>query len=165
MRLEPPAATCTIFTFKDGFLSRIAHDLRIRVKSFWIEIEGDRIRAEFDARSLEVETAMKDGRPHDALGPADKEKIRATIAGEVLHTSRHPTVSFESDSFDAESVRGTLKLHGASRPLSFRVERAGVQRKIRVTIHQPDYGIEPYRAALGALKLKPDVIVELTLPG
>lgn len=165
MRLEPPAATCTIFTFKDGFLSRIAHDLRIRVKSFWIEADEQRIRAEFDVRSLEVETAMKDGRPHDALAPADKEKIRATIAGDVLHTTRHPTVSFESESFDADSVRGTLKLHGTSRPLSFRIEKSGGERKIRVTLHQPDFGIEPYRAALGALKLKPDVIVELTLPG
>lgn len=165
MRLEPPAVTCTIFTFKDGLLSRIAHDLRIRVKSFWIEVDEQRIRAEFDVRSLEVETAMKDGHPHDALAPADKEKIRATIAADVLHTSRHPTVSFESESFDAHSVRGTLKLHGTSRPLSFRIEQSGDQRKVRATIHQPDFGIEPYRAALGALKLKPDVIVELTLPG
>jgi polyisoprenoid-binding protein YceI len=164
MRFEPPAATCFIFTFKEGFLSRIAHDLRIRVARFWIEVEADRIRAEFDARSLEVETAMKDGRPHDALGPADRDKIRATIANDVLETGRFPTVVFESSSFDGGTIRGSLTLHGTTRSIALPIEKSGNLRKIRWTLHQPDFGIAPYRAALGALKLKPDVIVELTLP-
>jgi hypothetical protein len=33
-----------------------------------------------------------------------------------------------------------------------------------VKIHQPDFGIKPYTAALGALKVKPDVLVRVSVP-
>jgi hypothetical protein len=32
-------------------------------------------------------------------------------------------------------------------------------RDARITVHQPDFGIRPYRALLGALAVKPDVVV------
>jgi hypothetical protein len=35
---------------------------------------------------------------------------------------------------------------------------------MEVTLHQPDFRIEPYRAALGALKIKPDVRVRVRIP-
>jgi hypothetical protein len=33
-----------------------------------------------------------------------------------------------------------------------------------VTLHQPDYGIKPYSAMLGTLKIRPDVKVRIRLP-
>jgi len=34
-----------------------------------------------------------------------------------------------------------------------------------VPIHQPDFGIKPYSAMLGALKVKPDLVVRCSVPG
>jgi hypothetical protein len=31
-------------------------------------------------------------------------------------------------------------------------------------LHQPDFGIKPFSAALGALKVKPDVIIRVSVP-
>jgi hypothetical protein len=33
-----------------------------------------------------------------------------------------------------------------------------------MNIHQPDFGIKPYTAALGALKVKPEVMVRISVP-
>jgi hypothetical protein len=33
-----------------------------------------------------------------------------------------------------------------------------------IKLHQPDFGIKPFTAALGALKVKPDVVVRVSVP-
>jgi hypothetical protein len=42
--------------------------------------------------------------------------------------------------------------------------RSGARLSGEVVIHQPDFGIEPYRALGGALRVRPDVSVEFDLP-
>ena len=93
---DSSTAECCVFTFKEGLLSPVAHDLRLRVTRFEIEV-GDVVNASFDATSLVVDAPMKDGRENpSALTAADKTKIAGQIRDDVLHASRHPQITFRS---------------------------------------------------------------------
>ena len=171
-RIDAGSAECLIFTYKEGLLSPIAHDLKIRVSRFTVDIDpaSRAVEARFDARSLEVVCAQQDG--HDrpgALSDADKRKIEATLAADVLEAARHPEVRFVSTSVEPEGegyrVQGQLTLHGVTRPISFTTRPSASQQVAEVTLSQPDFGIKPYRAMLGALKLRADVTVRAALPG
>ena len=63
-----------VFTFKAGLLSRVAHDLRLRVERFGITREGDSIRARFEANSLRVDGVMEGGRL-DASGRVQRSSV------------------------------------------------------------------------------------------
>jgi hypothetical protein len=51
-----------------------------------------------------------------------------------------------------------------SRPLSATARREGERLVCAVRLSQPDFGIRPYKAFLGALKVQAEVRVELSLP-
>src|SRR5688572_3498725 len=97
-------AECFVFTFKDGLLSPIAHDLRIKVTRFTVVVEAGVVTASFDTASLRVDTPMKDGKENPtALGEVDKEKIASQIRNDVLHSSQHPEARFQSRSVKERS--------------------------------------------------------------
>ena len=158
------------FTFMEGLLSAIAHDLEIRVERFRIEWDdaGSKVTATFDPKSLRVAHALVRGAPSpSSLSHADLAKIAENIQREVLGPSA-PEVRFESTSIegDGESRRitGTLALHGRSRALTTTATRSGAHWATTVTLDQRDFGIKPYSAMLGTLKIKPEIRVELRLP-
>jgi polyisoprenoid-binding protein YceI len=166
-------ARVRVFTFKEGILSAVAHDLEIEVRRVAIDVADDasRLRCEIDASSLRVLYAVVDGRPApSALSDRDKRKIEQTIVEDVLHAARHPKVRFEASLSwtDAQpsvpSIEGILELHGRSRSVRVSVEPRGQDLLATATLHQPDFGIAPYSAMFGTLKLKPDVRVEVSIP-
>lgn len=166
-KLDQSSAECAVFTFKEGLLSSVAHDLRIAVTRFELELEGARLTARFDTTSLRVDTPMKDGAPNpSALGAADKEKIAAQIRDDVLHSSKFPEALFRSTSVTVcgdggYEVAGELTLHGVTKPLRARSQLVSGRQEVELRLHQPDFGITPYRAMLGTLKIQPDVVVRL----
>lgn len=168
-RFEPDRAELLVFTYKAGLLSSIAHDLRIRVTRFWIEADSEApsVRAEMDADSLHVETAMRNGRAHSGLDEKDKREIEGNIRNDVLDTRRHPKIRFTSTRVerigDGWRVEGDLELGGATRPIRLRAAAEGDLLVIEHTLHQPDWGIRPYRAALGTLRVQADVKVRVSL--
>lgn len=174
MRFEPPDAECLIYTFKEGLLSAIAHDLAIRVGRLSVELGGAEgpLQARFDAGSLRVVSAMAGGVPTSALSDGDRRTIERNLADEVLDARHHPEIRFVARSVSGEGdrrrVEGTLTLRGRQRPLGFEVVRGagegGVRWRAEVRLHQPDFGIKPYSAMLGTLKIRPDVLVKLSLP-
>lgn len=171
-KLTEREARCRVFTFKEGLLSAVAHDLEIDVQRLTVEWPDDRsrVRAVFDARSLHVLHAMHDGQPNPSgLSDRDKRKIEGTIADDVLHASREPEIVFEASvtmlEADAHArLEGTLRLAGRTRPIVLEAVRRGDAWTCTATLHQPDYGITPYSAMLGTLKIKPDVRVEVRVP-
>jgi polyisoprenoid-binding protein YceI len=167
-KLEASQVRCHVLTYKEGLLSAVAHDLWIDVTRMSVEVDGaaGKVEATFDATSLAVRCAMKDGaeRP-DALSAKDKRDIEDNIAKDVLGTKKHKEIRFRSRSVTAQGsgyvVSGTLELKGSARDVSFDLRPVGEQLEAKVRIHQPDFGIKPYSAMLGALKIKPDVDVIL----
>jgi len=163
-------AKVRVFTFKEGLLAAVAHDLEIDVPVFNIDVEEESVRATFFARSLRVLHAMDGSTPKpNALSARDKTNIESNIAGDVLHSARYPEIRFEgivkrSETSEAEaSIEGTLSIAGRSRKVRIDARLEGGEWRAETTIHQPDFGIKPYSAMLGALKIKPDVRVTLSL--
>jgi polyisoprenoid-binding protein YceI len=162
---------CLVFTFKEGLLSKIAHDLKVRVTQLTVDVTPTSVRAELDLRSLRVVNAMKDGAENpDALSDSDKVKIADQIAKEVLNADQHPTAVFSSRSVTRRgdggySIAGDLSLHGVTKPLQAETKVEGNQQVVTIELHQPDYGITPFKAMMGTLKVKADVIVRLSAPG
>ena len=166
---DATTATCRIFTFKEGALSAVAHDLELAVDRFAIVVADDQaIDATFQAGSLRVLHAVKDGRASDALSANDKQKIARSIADDVLHSARFPEIRFRSSSVTAAgtgfAIAGELTLHGKARPLQVTTRLEGSVQVAEGRLHQPDFGIKPYSAMLGALKVKADVTLRLMVP-
>lgn len=164
-------AECRVFTFKEGLLSAVAHDLEIGVGRFHLEWDDARTRVEgrWEAESLRVMHAQKGGVPSPgALSDRDRKKIESNIQDEVLETRRFPEVRFTSSAIEAKGegwvVRGTLELHGRSREIAATVSREGERWVTEVTLHQPDFGITPYSAMMGTLRIKPEVRVRIAVP-
>lgn len=174
-----PSASCHIFTFKEGLLSGVAHDLKLVVEKCAIEYtKGDpagdadsvtAISATFDPRSIRVVCAQRDGRDQPSSLSADnRAEIERHIQQDVLHTDRYPEIRFSSTSVRKRSggldVSGELFLHGQRRPLSVQVTSQSGRWSCEVRLHQPDFGIKPFSAALGTLRVKADLTVTLSVP-
>ncbi len=162
---------CLVFVYKEGLLSKLAHDLKLQVDRFSIEYDEAerRVVATFDPSSFQVVCAMADGKDDpSALSSGDKKKILANLSKDVLHARKHPEIQFESSEVtpqgDGFVVQGQLTLHGVSRSIRAKVAPQGDRWATEVSLHQPDYGIKPYTAALGALRIKPDVKVRISAP-
>jgi hypothetical protein len=168
---DAQSADCYVFTFKEGLLSAVAHDLKLRVTSFRLEIDpsGPAVQATFDPTSLRVVCTMRHGAEVPGTpSDSDKREIERNIVREVLEAERFPEIRFASSSVTPEGnghrVRGTLHLHGRSGELEFLAGAEGEDRVAEVRLHQPDFGIRPYRAMMGTLRVQADVIVRVRLP-
>ena len=163
-------AKVRVFTFKEGLLSAVAHDLEIDVPVFNIDVDGETVRATFFARSLRVLHAIEANAPKpNALSARDKKTIESNIAGDVLQSARYPEIRFEgtakrSETSEVEAlIEGTLSIAGRSRMVRIEARLEGDTWRAETSLHQPDFGIKPYSAMLGALKIKPAVRVTLSL--
>jgi polyisoprenoid-binding protein YceI len=160
---------CFVFTFKEGLLSPMAHDLRIAVGTFSIDVDEAQgsVVASFDTSSLRVDTPMKDGAENpSALSASDKEKIAGQIREDVLHSSKFPAATFRSTKVAKRpdggfDLAGDLTLHGTTKPIQARTEVVNGRQQLDLTLNQPDFGITPYKAMLGTLKIQPDVKIRI----
>ncbi len=87
---------------------------------------------------------------------------------EVIPVKKHPEVRFRSTEVREDegglTVRGQLELAGRSKELVVQATREDGVALAEVVLHQPDFGIKPYSAMLGTLKIKPDVRVRIRVP-
>lgn len=164
-------AECLVFTYKEGLLSAIAHDLKIRVTDFVVELDeqNDHIKGTFDASSLRVVNAMHNGSDTPNVpGDDHKKTIEENILKDVLHSGKFPKIEFESEAFrekgDGYQVKGRLTLHGQQATIVVDVTDDGQHFVAEAVVHQPDFGIKPYSAMMGTLKIKPDVKIRLAVP-
>jgi hypothetical protein len=162
-------AQCLIFTEKEGLLSAVAHDLKIAVTRFEIDVDaGNNVNAFFEAGSVRVVCAMAHGNEEPGrLSESDRRTIDDAIATEILQARRHPHIHFTGSvvtSGNLYRVNGTLNVRGSSRPMELVAGVAGSRIVTEHRLNQPDFGIRPYRAMLGTLRVKPDVLIRLILP-
>jgi YceI-like domain len=170
-RFDQSSAVCQVFTYKEGLLSTLAYDLRINVTSFVIDVGENEhfISARFDAESLRVDCAMVEGaeRP-DILTSWEKAEIEGNILKEVLDTKTYKDIVLTSSSVKKEDsayfVKAVLALHGAERKISFTVKEEKQYYEADVRLRLPDYGIRPFSALFGAIRLKPDILIRVRIP-
>ncbi len=170
-KFDADSATCLVFTYKEGVLSPVAHDLILTVTKFSIDLDlsGGHVSARFDPMSLRVVDAAKNGEPVPGkLADKDKAEIEANIRKDVLHPDRFPDIYYlanelapEGDGFRAA---GKLHLHGHQQAMNLVSRKVGDVQRVETKIHQPDFGIKPFKAMLGALKVKPALTVRVDVP-
>lgn len=168
----PGEARCEVLVLREGLLSAVGHDLLLRVTAFELAVDPrlPAVSARFDASSLRVVTAMRAGLPlPGALRPEDVRDIEGTIARTVLRAHRYPEIRFTSTAVrrlaGGYELQGELALAGVTRSVAFAVLREGDRLATQLPVHQPSFGIRPHRALLGALRVRPDVLVSLSVPG
>jgi polyisoprenoid-binding protein YceI len=96
------------------------------------------------------------------LGDEDKENIHKTIDDEVLEKRN---ITFRSTSVEGDRahyrVDGELTLGAKTQPLSFDVVVDNGAVSARATVSQTHWGIKPFSALFGTLKVLDEVEVQL----
>lgn len=163
-RLDSSKAEVLVFTFKEGLLSAVAHDLKLQLTRFSLEHEAERYVAEFEAGSIRVVTAVKEGRDDPStLSASAKADIEKNTLADVLDVRRHPTARFESVRLTDTQMEGRLTLHGVTKTLTGSVRKSAGTTTAEFRFDQRDFGIKPFSAMLGTLKIKPEVLVRVSL--
>lgn len=151
-----------VYTFKEGLLSRVAHDLKLKASQAAFSIDGPTgpLEVRVPADGLSVECAMEKGAERPAvLSSSDKAQIEKNIRREVLEAIRFPEIRFTAREVSETFVEGTLTLHGVSREIRIPLRSAGDDAWAEFELDQRDFRIKPYQAMLGALKVAPVVKV------
>jgi hypothetical protein len=167
---------CYVFTFKEGVLSLFAHDLKLQVFKFQIVVESSvkgqqlwgQVSATFDAASIRPLCAINDGddSPY-ILSQSDSKDIQNKIASCVLQSREFPLVRFQSESFSGSPdnflIKGNLTLRDVTRKISVCVKRSKDICIAETTLDQLSFGIKPFSALMGAMKIKPEVKIRLEM--
>lgn len=169
--IDASEGTCTVYTYKEGVLSSVAHDLAISVTKWKLQWEktndGElQVDVELDAHSLKVMGAVHNGRV-DPMGERDVRKIEDSIRDDVLHSKRHPTIRYQGQLSPLDkgyTAKGKLALHGKERGLDAVVSMDAEGLVAKVVVDQPDFGIAPFSAMFGTLRVQPRVTVEFRIP-
>ena len=167
-RIGPDNATLSVLTGRAGAAAKAGHDLVIRVTSWEAALVVGEDPAETsmeltaDATSLRV---VEGTGGMQALGDDDVANIQQTIDDEVL---RRQDITFRSTRVQTEPgsstihVEGDLTLLGKTRPIAvdLAIGDAG-ELSATAVVTQSAWGMKPYSALFGALKVEDDVRVVL----
>jgi hypothetical protein len=167
-RLGPDNATLSVHTGRAGAAAKAGHDLFIHV-TVWeaVLVIGEdsadtTMELTVDAASLRV---VEGTGGMQALGDEDVANIHETIDDEVL---LRQDIRFASSRVQTKpdggtlGVEGDLTIVGQTRPIAFdlAIGDAGTLTATAV-VTQSAWGMKPYSALFGALKVKDDVEVML----
>jgi YceI-like domain len=165
-RLGPENATLAVRTERAGAAAKAGHDLLIHVTVWEATLvvaddpSGTTMELTADATSLRV---IEGSGGIQALGDEDVASIHQTIDDEVL---RRQDIGFRSTSVQADGdtlrAQGELTIVGNTQPVEFDLVSgdAGALRGSAV-VTQTAFGVKPYSALFGALKVKDEVQVVL----
>lgn len=168
--LGPGDGQLLLGTTSEGPMARMGHALRILVQQWQATLEvaeqpmGCRLRARADLTSLRA----LDG--HGGATPLTEEGLRKieSNAARILGSGTHPEVTFVSTAvsggWDSGRVEGELTIRGVTLPQAFQVQRLGDgSHRLSGSIAQSRFGIKPYSAMMGALRLGDEVSVEVAV--
>lgn len=157
-----------VFTFREGLLSPIAHDLRLRLERFEIVHDEETAEARFWPDSLVVEGAIEHGRlSENVLSAAQRDEILDNVRHKILRTGVHPEARLRArvvPGVEPHELSGVLELAGSTRPITLVVRARDGRLQGEVELRPSEWGIKPYRALLGAIRLADRVRVRFDLP-
>lgn len=161
--IGPGDGSLKIKTGREGAAAKMGHDLVIGVGSWEGTVAGGdspSITLSADPSSLEVLEGSGGAKP---LSDKDRADIKKSINGKVLGSS---PIRFDSTSVEENGgqllVKGNLSIAGSSSQVSIPLS-VGADGSVSgsTTLSQSDFGIKPYSAMMGALKVKNDITVEV----
>ncbi|WP_405576480.1 YceI family protein [Streptomyces sp. NBC_01092] len=169
-RLGPSTGRLLIKTGRAGLGRRAGHDLTFEATQWSGEAvvvvddpERSSVRVTVETGSLEVREGSGGLK---ALTDADRAEIKRTLADKaLLHTAEHPTITFRSTRITGTpqsfEITGELTIKARTQPATVHGKANG-EGLLRgwATVTQSAWGIKPYTAFLGALRLADEIRVE-----
>jgi hypothetical protein len=161
--IDAERSTLTIRVYKAGLFSAFAHNHEIRARIAEGQLSEENpaaIQFKVIAKSLEVVDPEESAK--------DRAEIQMHMQNEVLESERFPEIAFHSTSVgkmgpDRWTVKGDLTLHGQTHPLELTVTGGNKRYTGAVNLKQSDFGIKPFSAAGGTVKVKDIVKVEFAI--
>lgn len=171
----PTEGQILVKVFKEGMAAKMGHNLVLEVKNWNAKAEidpSDLAKASIQATAevpsfsiVEATGGVKD------LTRSDRADIKKNIEQKVLNAARFPTITFRSTGVNASgdtkaTLSGELSIAGTSRPVDIQLNLEGGKLKGSFTVVQSQWGIKPFSAMMGALKVRDavDVLLEVALP-
>jgi polyisoprenoid-binding protein YceI len=169
--LGPQVGHVRLHTGRAGAAAKAGHDLVIEAKQWsgTAVVDADNpsassVSVDIVASSLEVVSGSGGAK---ALTDGDIAKIKKNINEEILNTGKNPTISFRSTKVegtpDAFTITGDLTIMGKSNPIVLSGKSAGGKVTGTGTLVQTAYGIKPFSALMGALKVADEVGVSFEI--
>ena len=166
-RLGPESGRLLVNTTRTGLGAKAGHDLTIEVTRWHGRATVDAatpanssVTVEVDADSFEVREGTGGVKP---LTDADRAEIKKTL-GKILNTAQHPTITFRSRRVDGSAgsftCDGELTIMGVTRPVLVEGRVADGRVVGGASVVQSRWGIRPYSAFFGALKLSDEVKID-----
>ncbi|HEY5316572.1 MAG TPA: YceI family protein [Solirubrobacteraceae bacterium] len=164
--LGPDNGTLKVKTGRSGAAAKAGHDLVIHVGSWnaTLTVAEDPSQSSLSLDADATSLSVIDGTGGiQALGDDDKENIKKTIDKDVL---KGQGIEFRSTSVQGDdsklAVQGDLTVNGKSNPVTFDLAVADDGRVSgSAVVKQTDFGMKPYSALFGALKVADEVTVSI----
>ena len=152
-----------IYTYKTGLLSPVAHDLQLTLEKWSLRREGREIIFEAWPESLQVDGAMVRGKLEPrGISDKDRRKIRKNIQERILDTRKNPKIVFRGKE-NRDSIQGNLRMNGQLEHLEFPTREHAGSLRAEVEIQPSRWGISPFRALGGTIKLQDRIRVVFCL--
>jgi polyisoprenoid-binding protein YceI len=165
-RLVPEQSKFNVQAFAEGLFSAFGHDPVIHIRDFTGEVHF--VPGTFANASLKITVDPNSLAVSEEVKEKDRLEIEQTMRNEVLETSQYKEIVFTSSNISVNRlaqercqvrVIGDLTLHGVTRKSVWisaeaTISEEGLQAKGEFSLKQTDFGIKPYSAAGGTIKLK-----------
>lgn len=159
-------AALTVHTRKGGAAAKAGHDLTIEVTAWHatLTVSDDpatsTLELTADANSLQVREGHGGMMP---LGHAETDSIQQSMREEVLKGTpiAYHATAVAPDGNGGLRVDGELELNGRRAPVGFDLTVADGRLRGAATVTQTAFGMKPYSALFGTLKVLDDVRVEV----
>lgn len=165
-RLTPESGELLVKTRRTGMGRRVGHDLVIEATHWQGDVTATArpedlvVSVVVDVDSLDVREGFGGVKP---LIGKDRADIKKNLR-DILSIENHPQIAFRSTrvnrSAASVTVEGELTIHGETQPVTLRCQLSDDRVRGNTTVEQTRWGIRPYSAFLGALKLDDEVEVE-----
>jgi polyisoprenoid-binding protein YceI len=170
-KLGPDNGTLSVNTERTGAAAKAGHNLLIHVTAWEATFEVGEdpsqtsLSLDADAGSLSV---IEGTGGIQSLGDDDKKNIKKTIDDDVI---KRDDITFRSTSVEGDdsklTVQGDLTLRGKTNPITFDLAVGDGTVSGSAVVKQTNFGMKPYSALFGALKVADEVTVlieECSLP-
>jgi polyisoprenoid-binding protein YceI len=176
-RLVAEQSKFTVQAFAEGLFSAFGHDPVIHIRDFAGEVQF--VPGTFANASLKITVEPNSLAVGDEVKEKDRLEIERTMREEVLETSKYQEIVFRSNNISVNRLAegryrariiGDLTLHGVTQKnLWISAEATVSDDNLRAqgefSLKQTDFGIKPYSAAGGTIKLKNELKFSFEIVG
>jgi polyisoprenoid-binding protein YceI len=162
--IDTQGSTLTVKVGKTGFFSAFGHTHTISapMSEGQVDTSGHAsVTIRVDPRNMRV--------MDQDVSEMERTEIQKTMLGaQVLDSERYQEIIFRSTDVNSNgpeswTIHGLLTLHGQTRPVDVAVSYAGGRYTGRAAVKQTQFGIQPVRAAGGAIKVLDEVTIEFNV--